>query len=112
MVVAGDAELGLDYDGQSHKLRTGTGSVRLSWPAKPGAKISLNGQPLLSVDGAWALFRLLDKGQADPSATGDRVRVSYQAASGAKAVLELRAGSAAFNPFRLREMDGFACPRE
>ena len=69
MVVAGDAELGLDYDGQSHKLRTGTGSVRLSWPAKPGAKISLNGQPLLSVDGAWALFRLLDKGQADPSAT-------------------------------------------
>ncbi len=111
-VVSGDAEVGLDYDGANHKLRVGSGSARLAWPARPGIQLSINGQPAVSADGAWALFRLIDKGARDPSSTGDRIRVGYAAASGSRAVLEVRAGSAAFNPFRLRELDSFGCPRE
>ena len=111
-VVSGDAEVTLDYDGTSHKLRVGSGSARLTWPAKPGARLSLGGQQVVSVDGPWALFRLVDRGTADPSVTGDKMRVSYSASNGQRAVLELRTGSAAFNPLRLRELESFGCPRE
>ncbi len=111
-VVSGDAEVTLDYDGTSHKLRVGSGSARLVWPAKPGARLSLGGQQVVSVEGPWALFRLVDKGAADPSVTGDKIRVSYSATNGQRAVLELRTGSAAFNPLRLRELEAFGCPRE
>jgi len=111
-VVSGDAEVGVDYDGTNHKLRVGSGSARLAWPARPGIQLSMNGQQVASADGAWALFRLIDKGSKDPSSTGDRVRVGYVGASGSRAVLEVRAGSAAFNPFRLRELESFGCPKE
>jgi type VI secretion system protein ImpL len=111
-VVSGDAEVTLDYDGASHKFRVGSGSVRLTWPAKPGARLSLGGQQVVAADGPWALFRLLDKGTTDPSVTGDKVRVGYSISNGQRTVLELRTGSAAYNPFRLRELESFACPRE
>ncbi|MBI5276028.1 MAG: type VI secretion system membrane subunit TssM [Burkholderiales bacterium] len=111
-VTGGDAEVTLEYDGATHKLRVGTPGVRLAWPAKPGAKLSVNGQPVAAADGAWAIFRLVDKGSADPSATGDRVRTGFSGPGGARAQLELRTGSAAYNPFRLRELEAFGCPRE
>ena len=111
-VVSGDAEAALDYDGTSHKLRVGSGTVRLAWPAKPGARLSLGGQPAVAVEGPWALFRLVEKGTPDPSVTGDKMRVSYSTPNGQRAVLELRTGSAAYNPFRLRELESFGCPRE
>lgn len=111
-VVSGDAEVSLEYDGTSHKLRVGSGSARLVWPAKPGARLSLGAQQVVAVDGPWALFRLVDKGIPDPSVTGDKLRISYSAGSGQRAVLELRTGSAAFNPLRLRELESFGCPRE
>ena len=38
--------------------------------------------------------------------------VTYTAPGGSRALLELRTGSAAFNPFRLRELESFSCPRE
>ena len=110
-VVSASAEVGIEYDGASHKLQVGSPSVRLAWPARPGARITLAGQPVVSADGAWSLFRLVDKGVPDPSSTGDRLRVSYGSASGARAVLDIRTGSAAFNPFRLKELSAFVCPR-
>lgn len=111
-VTSGDAEVGVDYDGIANKLRVGSGSVRLTWPAKPGVRLTLNGQPVVSVDGPWALFRLVDKGTVDPSSTGDRIRVSYATNNGGRSMLEIRTGSAAYNPFRLRELESFGCPRE
>ena len=55
--------------------------------------------------------RLVDTGAMDPASSGDKVRVSYPAGpAGAKVVLEIRTGSAAFNPFRLRELAAFNCP--
>ncbi len=111
-MVSGDADVVLEYDGVANKMRVGSGSVRLVWPAKPGAKLVANGQTLAAVDGAWSLFHLVDKGAADPSSTGDRMRVGYSTPGGARISLELRTGSAAFNPFRLRELESFGCPRE
>jgi len=111
-VISGDAEVTLEYDGAAHKMRVGSGGARIVWPARPGIKLSMQGQPVASAEGAWALFRIVDKGTVDPSSTGDRVRVSYSGPGGARVSLELRTGSAAFNPFRLREMAMFACPQE
>jgi type VI protein secretion system component VasK len=65
-----------------------------------------------AVDGAWALFRLVDKGVIDPASSGDKLRVVYSPPGGARTVLEIRTGSAAFNPFRLKELGAFACPQE
>jgi len=110
-VVSADGEVQLDYDGASQKLKAG-GTTRLSWPARPGAKLSIGSAPVVAVEGAWALFRLVDRGQVDPASGGDKLRLGYTAGNGQKAVLELRVGSAAFNPFRLRELDGFGCPQE
>lgn len=111
-VVSGDGEVALEYDGAVHKMRVGSGSARLAWPAKPNARLSIGGQQVAAADGAWALFRLVDKGAIDPASTGDRMRVTYTASNGSRAQLELRTGSAAYNPFRLRELEGFGCPRE
>ena len=111
-VVSGDGEVALEYDGQVHKMRTGAAGARLAWPAKPGARLSIGGQQVAAADGAWALFRLIDKGAVDPASTGDKLRVTYSAPNGSRAQLELRTGSAAYNPFRLRELEAFGCPRE
>jgi type VI secretion system protein ImpL len=108
-LVAGD-EVTIDYDGTTHRLRAGSPGVRLAWPARPGARLSVGPSQVANVEGAWALFRLVDKGTIDPSSAGDKLRVSYTAPSGAKAQLEIRTGSAAFNPFRLRELAAFNCP--
>jgi type VI secretion system protein ImpL len=110
-VVSGDGEVALEYDGNVYKMHVGSGSARLAWPAKPNARISIGGQQVASADGPWALFRLIDKGAVDPASTGDRMRVTYTA-GGSRAQLELRTGSAAYNPFRLRELEAFGCPRE
>ena len=110
-VVSGEGEVALNYDGQVHLLRAAGNSVRLSWPARPGAKLTMAGQAVASTEGPWALFRLLDRGAIDPASSGDKMRVTFLTPTG-KLVLELRAGSSAFNPFRLREIDTFSCPRE
>ena len=111
-VVSGDGEVALEYDGNVQTMRVGAGGARLVWPAKPGAKLSINGQPVASAEGPWALFRLVDKGAIDPASTGDRMRVNFSSPAGARAQLELRTGSAAYIPFRLRELESFGCPRE
>lgn len=108
-VVAADGEVTVEHDGTQTKLRPGGGVLRLVWPAKGGTRILLNGQPLVAADGAWALFRVVDRGTQDAAVTGDRMRLTYASGAG-KATVDLRVGSAAFNPFRLRELETFACP--
>jgi len=111
-VAVADGEVTIDYDGVQSKLKINSGAVRLAWPpAKPGPsiKVSLGPQVVAQADGQWALFRLLDKGALDPGSTGDRMRVMY---GGGKVQLDFKATSAAFNPFRLRELNSFACPNE
>lgn len=111
-VVTADAEVTLEYDGAVHKLKPGA-SVRLVWPARPNAKLSIGSALVANLEGSWALFKLVDKGQLDASSAGDRLKLIYTApGGGARASIELRTGSAAFNPFRLRELQAFACPQE
>lgn len=111
-VVTADAEVTLEYDGAVHKLKPGA-SVRLNWPARPNARLAIGAATVANVEGAWALFKLVDKGQLDASSAGDRLKLIYTAPGGAgRASIEIRTGSAEFNPFRLRELQGFACPKE
>ena len=112
-VLAAEGEVTFDYDGASHKMRAGGNGVRVGWPARPGARLLLGGQQIVSAEGPWALFRLIDKGTAEESGSGgDKLRVAFSAPGGSKVILEVRAGSSAFNPFRLREIESFECPRE
>lgn len=111
-VVTADAEVTLEYDGAVHKLKPGA-SVRLNWPARPNARMMIGATTVTNVEGAWALFKLVEKGQLDASSAGDRLKLNYTAQAGAgRASIEIRTGSAEFNPFRLRELQGFACPKE
>jgi len=111
-VVAGDGEVILDYDGVSNRMRAGGPGVRVGWPARPGAKLVAGGQEIADFKGTWALFRLVDKGKPEPGGGGDLVRISYPGPGTSKVVLEVRASSSTYNPFRLREMQAFACPKE
>jgi type VI secretion system protein ImpL len=108
-VASALGEVVFDYGGVRHSLKAGS-SVRLNWPAPPGARMSIGGAGVVAVEGPWALFRFVDKGTLDPSSSGDRLRMGYTAVDGAKVTIELRTGSSAFNPFRLRELNDFACP--
>lgn len=107
-LVSADADVQLDYDGSSHALKPGA-ALRLAWPANPGVRLSVGGAPVVQADGAWALFRLLDRGQGDGSG-GDRLRLWYSAPGGARALLEWRSDRAAYNPLRLPELRRFSCP--
>lgn len=111
-VVAGDGEVTLEYDGAANKMRAGGNGARVAWPARPGARLLVGGQQVAAADGPWALFRLMDKGTQEAGSGGDKLRVAFSASNGGKTVLEVRAGSSAFNPFRLREIESFSCPRE
>jgi type VI secretion system protein ImpL len=111
-VVSGDGELTLDYDGTPNRLRAGGPGARVTWPARPGARLSAGGQVIAAAEGPWALFRLVDKGTPEPGGGTDRVRVSYPVPGGSRVVLDVRTTSSTYNPFRLRELQAFACPRE
>ena len=110
-VVAAEGEVTLDYDGAQNKMKAGGNGARVSWPARPGARLLLGGQQVVAAEGPWALFRLIDKGVLEAGSGGDKLRVAFAAPAG-KVTLEVRAGSSAFNPFRLREIESFGCPRE
>jgi type VI secretion system protein ImpL len=59
-------------------------------------------------NGAWALFRLLDRMQVEPGQTPERFRVTF-AVDGRRATYDVTTGSVQ-NPFRLRELQEFRCP--
>jgi type VI secretion system protein ImpL len=106
-------ELDLDIDGQIVKFTSGnTTPVTLTWPSqRVASQIKLTtlpaGQPL-QFDGPWALFRLFDRFEVQPTAQPEKFIVAMNL-DGKHARLEITANSV-FNPFRLREIQQFRCP--
>ncbi|MEO6408324.1 MAG: type VI secretion IcmF C-terminal domain-containing protein, partial [Burkholderiaceae bacterium] len=105
-------EIVLDIDGQQTKFVAGnTAPVTVQWPSARVAsqiKLSANGGAPLSFEGPWALFRMFDRFEVQPTAQPERFTVAMNL-DGKKARLEVTASSV-FNPFRLKEMQQFRCP--
>ena len=111
-------EMILEIDGTTvafnHKMGQPT-PVAVTWPGSVGlARITLNpnrrsSENVLSKDGPWAWFRLLDAAEVRRTNAVDRRRVNFTV-GGRLALYELQAGSAV-NPFALPAMAKFSCPK-
>jgi type VI secretion system protein ImpL len=113
-----DAEVSqftLDIDGQKFVYRHGPAQVENGeWPGPQGSKevrvafrMRDGSEPGLVEDGAWALFRVLDRSSVRATAS-ETLQVTFEAA-GRRATWELRASSVS-NPFALEELRRFRCP--
>jgi type VI secretion system protein ImpL len=106
-------EIVLDIDGTAMKFVAGnTTPVTIQWPsARVASQIKLStvpGTTPLTFDGPWALFRMFDRFEVQPTAQPERFTVAMNI-DGKRARLEVTSSSV-FNPFRLREMQQFRCP--
>ncbi len=107
-------ELQLDIDGQVQKLTTGGPSITVSWPSTRMASVLRlstglgNAGPLVITEGPWALFRVFDRFQVEPSSVPEKFSLIMNL-DGKRARLEVIAASV-FNPFQLREIKQFRCP--
>jgi type VI secretion system protein ImpL len=106
-------EITLNVDGTFIKFIAGnTTPVTLQWPsARVASRIELSSTPgstTLTFDGPWALFRLFDRFDVQPTAQPERFTLAMTL-DGKRARLEVTASSV-FNPFRLREIQQFRCP--
>ena len=106
-------EIDLDIDGQALKFVAGnTTPVTVQWPsARVASQIRMSTVPPgapLTFDGPWALFRLFDRFEVQPTAQPERFTVAMNL-DGRRARLEVTSSSV-FNPFRLKEMQQFRCP--
>ncbi len=108
----------LDFDGQLVKYAHGPQiPSSVQWPGPKGSlQVRVQLQPALAsgssgltTEGPWALFRMFDKLQLAPSAASERFRVTFNIDS-RKATFEVTTSSVV-NPFRLRELAEFSCPR-
>jgi type VI secretion system protein ImpL len=87
----------------------------LNWPKAGGGgqtRIQISppapsGRSAISEDGPWALFKMLDKADIQPTGQPDRFLVTFQI-EGRTATFELRASSV-YNPFRLQALERFEC---
>ncbi|MBV8503105.1 MAG: type VI secretion system membrane subunit TssM [Paucibacter sp.] len=108
----GMKELTLDMDGTAFKFTAGnTAAQTLTWPSQRVAsqiKLSANGGAPAIFDGPWALLRLINQYEVQPSAQPERFTVLVNV-DGKRAKLEIISGSA-INPLRMREMQQFRCP--
>jgi len=106
-------EIALDIDGVVTKFVAGnTTPATVQWPsARVASQIKVTGSPgttTLTFDGPWALFRMFDRFEVQPTAQPERFTVAMSL-DGRRARLEVTASSV-FNPFRLREIQQFRCP--
>jgi len=106
-------EINLDIDGQAVKFVAGNNTpVTVQWPSqRVASQIKLSTTPAgtpLAFDGPWALFRMFDRFDVQPTAQPERFTVAMNL-DGKHARLEVTASSV-FNPFRLKEMQQFRCP--
>jgi len=62
----------------------------------------------VTTEGAWALFRMLDKARIQSTNQPERFTVIFTV-DGRSATFEVLAGSVV-NPFRMREIAAFQCP--
>jgi type VI secretion system protein ImpL len=113
--LAGADKVELDVDGQPVAASGGAeGSGRVSWPGVRGTnqvKLTVTtkaGVQTIGSDGAWALHRLIDKGQVQPGGSPERLLVQFTV-DGKPVGVEFSAQSVR-NPLRLPQMEGFACP--
>lgn len=111
-------EVLLEIDGTqvSYNHRMGQPTpVAVTWPGTVGlARITLlpdkrNIENVLSRDGPWAWFRLLDAAEVRRTNVTDRRRVNFRV-GGRLALFELQSGSVV-NPFALPAMAKFSCPK-
>ena len=87
----------------------------MSWPPPGGSSVArivftpvVEARPAgLTLDGPWALFRLVDQGRLGSGATADKFNLSFTV-EGFEAVFELDAESVN-NPFRRDLLEGFRC---
>jgi type VI secretion system protein ImpL len=112
-MAEGLKEIVLDIDGQALKFVAGNPTpVTVSWPStRVASQIRLSTNPAgtpLVFDGPWALFRMFDRFEVQPTAQPERFAVAMNL-DGKRVRLEVTASSV-FNPFRLQEMQQFRCP--
>jgi type VI secretion system protein ImpL len=103
----------LEIDNQVMRFdRIAAIAVKIGWPSqRPGGTVRLQAYPsgaALTLEGTWALFRLIDRGNPQVGAQPDRLQLVYNF-GGAPVTYELRATSI-YNPFRLRALEEFRCP--
>lgn len=108
------AKFTLDIDGQVLNAAPGAlaaNSFQLP-SGKGGGQAKLDVTPAsahasVHTDGPWAWFRMLDKAAVEPTAQGERYKVTFDT-DGRKAALELTASSVV-NPFRRATLEQFKC---
>jgi type VI secretion system protein ImpL len=107
----------LDLDGPSLVYAHGPSrATSVTWPGSNrmnSARLVFdpppsNGPPVLQATGPWALFRLIAKGNLQPSDSPDRYTLSFSVGD-RHASFELRAGSVQ-NPFAPGVLKDFQCP--
>jgi type VI secretion system protein ImpL len=112
--LGGFDKVELDVDGQSVVAGAGNdGSKRVSWPGVRGTnqvRLIVGGRstPALATEGAWALHRLIDRGQVQGGTPPERVLVNF-VVDGRTLSIEFTAQSVR-NPLRLPQLEGFSCP--
>lgn len=107
-------ELVLDIDGQVSRLAPGGPSVAINWPSQRLAvqiKLSTglgDGGPNALFEGPWALFRLFDRYEVQPSSAPEKFGLVMNL-DGKRARIDVIAASV-FNPFQMKEIKQFRCP--
>ena len=108
----------LDIDGQLVKYSHGPQvPTPVQWPGtRGGTQVRLQVSPASTsgtsgqvFEGPWALFRMLDQAQISPTSLPEKFIVTFNV-DGRKAQFEVISGSVQ-NPFRLRELEQFNCPK-
>jgi type VI secretion system protein ImpL len=110
--LGGADKVDLDIDGQGISAVPGNdGSKRISWPGTRGTnqvRLTVGKAAPIDTTGAWALHRLIDKGQVQGGTPPERVLVNFSL-DGKTVGIEFSAQSVR-NPLRLPQLEGFACP--
>ena len=111
------SQLVLDIDGQVVKYSHGPQvPVPVQWPGPKGssqvrlyATLAGGGNtPSQSFEGPWALFRLLDRAQLQPTSQPEKMIATFNL-EGRRAQFEINSASVQ-NPLRLPELEQFRCP--
>ncbi len=110
----GLTQVNFEIDGQLMSLNKGNNTpISVQWPSQRlASQVKITTQPAvgagLAAEGPWALFRLFDRFEVQPTQQPERFIVLINV-DGKRARLEVTASSV-FNPFRLKEMQQFRCP--
>ena len=106
-------KLTLDLDGQVLNVVPAAPGMAFQLPSGKGSgQAALNAEPVsarssLRTEGPWAWFRMLDKASVEPSAQGERYKVTFDL-DGRKAALDMTASSVV-NPFKRSTLEQFRC---